>query len=231
MLVPHCGEEPIPGFSVGDLSTRLIPLTGSPDLTKLIIYIWLRLRYLTQFLAINSDDKVDECFFSDKIDFIERQVVALLHSPSLSESAAVAFLTAFLNASLIFIYEELRECPRWNNLSVCLSERIYSGLLMVNLEEVARHGSDLLMWMLMLGRSGVIPLGEPPSQKWYAETIGDLQRSSGVMVPGATSKMDYFDISEATQTRKKERSASETKSGHKRNLGARLRNVGSLGYT
>jgi hypothetical protein len=211
MLIPNHGEEPIPGFSVGDLATRLLPLTASPDLTKVILYIWLRLRYLTQFLAMNSDQKIDECFFSDKIDFIERHVVAVLHSPSLANSAAVAFLTAFLNASLIFIYEQLRECPRWTNLCICLSERIYSGLSMVDLEEVARHGPDLLVWILMLGRSGIVPLGEPPSQKWYAEAIGKVERSSGVLVPGAALGMDYFDIAEETQTRREERNESEVK--------------------
>jgi len=181
---------------MGDLASRLLSLTTSPDLIKIIIYIWLRLRYLTEFLALTPDHLVDECLFSDKIDHIERHALTLMHSPSLHSSRNVTFLTAFLNACFIYIYEELRECPRWNNLSVSLSERIYSGLLMVDLEEVADCCPDLLLWVLILGRSGVIPIGEPPAKIWYAEAIEDLGFRSNFTILGKVKGIMYFEIAE-----------------------------------
>jgi len=130
LLIPNIGESAIPGFSVGDLKGRILGLTNSTDLSRKIIYIWLRLRYLAQMLAAIPDQTttdIDDIFFSDKLDFVERHVLSVLHSESLAESHVVDFLTAFLNASLIYIYEELRECPKWTNVCMYLSQRIRSG--------------------------------------------------------------------------------------------------------
>ncbi|TVY59629.1 hypothetical protein LSUE1_G008025, partial [Lachnellula suecica] len=183
-LIPTAGESAIAGFSTGDLDSRLLSLTASPYLTKGMLYIYLRLRYLTEFLLRHSFDSFDEYYFSDKIDFIERQILALLHSPRLAESPVVAFVTAFLNAALIYAVEELRECPKWTNVCVALAGRIYSGLQMAELERVRERCPDLLLWVLTLGRSGNSPLGEL-GRAWYARGIAGLEEGFGVCVPAA----------------------------------------------
>ena len=124
ILVPDLGESAIPGFNVGDLRVRLISLTAWPDLTQMVIYIWLRIRYLTEFMTAIPDkdaSRIDDCLFTNKFDILERQILSFLHSDILAKSSSVAFLTAFLNTTLIYIYEELRECPKWTNVCVCLS--------------------------------------------------------------------------------------------------------------
>jgi len=211
-LIPDAAESAIPGVSVGDLDSRLLPLTASPVLSQRIIYIYLRLRYLTQFLTLIPQKRtlqIDDCFYSDKLDFIERAIIYLLHSELLATSPSAAFLTGFLNAALIYVYEELRECPKWNNLCICLSERIHSGLQMVDLESVAERCPDLLLWVLMLGRSGSNPL-EMRGKMWFAERIEEVESAFGVSVPGrlgAVAGLRYFELAEGTMERWREGAA------------------------
>jgi hypothetical protein len=188
----------ITDFSAGTLNTRLLALTESKYMTKGMIYIWLRCRYMTEFLYSHLAD-IDDYYFSDKCDFIERQILSLIHSEHLSAVKSAAFVTAFLNAALIYVTEELRECPKWTNVCVALSQRIFSGLQMVDLDAVARQCPDLLLWVLMLGRSGNMPLeaGEA-GRLWYAKVIKDVEGSFGATVPGAVAGMKYFDVAEST---------------------------------
>jgi hypothetical protein len=205
ILVPDAGESAIRGFTIGDLRERLLPLTRSSDLSQKIIYLWLRLRYLTEFLASipnKNTSMIDDHLFSDKIDFIERQALFLLHSNSLAESGAVAFLSAFINASLMYIYEELRECPKGTNICICLSGRIHNGLEMVDLSPVARQCPDLLLWILLLGRSGTFPLGGP-GRLWYLEVISDMEKTLDIEVPSAAAGLKYFELAEQTRVKRK----------------------------
>jgi hypothetical protein len=212
-LVTSAGESPIPGFTTGDLKDRLCLLTKTTDFSKQIIYIWLRLRYLTEFLVRMSSEKtdqIDDYFFTDKIDLVERLVISLLHSEGLAGSGSVAFFTAFLNASLIYIYEELRECPRWTNVCICLAQRIHSGLQMANLSFIARHCSDLLLWILVLGRSGNSPIGGEVGMMWYSRAIADMEGHLNIEVPRTLTGLEYFNVAEATRPRE---SRSGTRSG------------------
>jgi hypothetical protein len=213
MLVPSAGESPIAGFTTGDLKDRLRLLTKTTEFSKQIIYIWLRLRYLTEFLARMASEKteqIDDYFFTDKVDLVERLIISLLHSEGLAESGAVAFFTAFLNASLIYIYEELRECPRWTNVCICLAQRIHSGLQMANLSFIARHCSDLLLWILVLGRSGNSPIGGEVGMIWYSSAITDMEDHLDIKVPKALSGLGYFSVAEGTRPME---SRSGTRSG------------------
>ncbi|PMD56148.1 uncharacterized protein K444DRAFT_536432, partial [Hyaloscypha bicolor E] len=221
-LIRNALEPAIPGVSVGNLSERLQPLTASSHLTSGLIYIYLRLRYLTQFLSAipvptltssssSSPTTLDESFFSDKIDFIERAILALLASESLAESKAAAFLTALLNASLVFVYEELREVPKWNNVSICLSQRIRSGLDLIELDNVARWCPDLLLWVLMLGMSGANPL-EVGARAWFVREIMEVEGLFEVKVPKGLkeiSGMQYFELAEAAITQPSSRVESD----------------------
>jgi hypothetical protein len=201
ILMPNVGESAIPGFTVGDLKDRLYSLTESSDLSRKIIYIWLRLRYLTELLENTPDKKgsaIDDMFFTDKIDFIERHTLSVLHSDSLTECSAVEFFTAFLNASLVYIYEELRECPKWTNVCICLSQRIRSGLQVVNQSSVIEHCPDLLLWVLLLGRSGNSPLGEP-GRLWYLNVIAHVEENLHIKVPAVVSGLKYFELAEETR--------------------------------
>jgi hypothetical protein len=221
-LIPNDLEPAIPGVSVGNLSERLQPLTASSHLTSGLIYIYLRLRYLTQFLSAipvptltssssSSPTTLDDSFFSDKIDFIERAILALLASESLAESKAAAFLTALLNASLVFVYEELREVPKWNNVSICLSQRIRSGLDLIELDNVARWCPDLLLWVLMLGMSGANPL-EAGARAWFVREIMEVEELFEVKIPKGLkeiSGMQYFELAEAAITQPSSRVESD----------------------
>ena len=183
-------------------------MTASSHLTSGIVYIYLRLRYLDQFLisvpaspSSSTPTILDESFFSDKLDFIERAILALLSSESLADSRAAAFLTAFLNAALIFVYEELREVPRWNNVSILLSQRIKSGLELVELDGVMELCPDLLLWTLMLGMSSANPL-EIGARSWFVREIEMVEEGLGMegRIPKglkAIGGIKYFELAES----------------------------------
>jgi hypothetical protein len=197
-LIANAGESAIPGFTIGDLKERLLAFTNSPDLSRKVIYIWLRLRYLAQILAaipIQTPTAIDDIYFSDKIDIVERHVLSVLHSDSLTESDVVDFLTAFLNASLIYIYEELRECPKWTNVCMALSQRIRSGLQMAKLSTVTKHCPDLLLWTLLLGRSGYPPIPDH-GKLWYSTVIANMEAGLEMTVPPSLVGLKYFEIVE-----------------------------------
>lgn len=206
ILTPSIGEpeaNTITNYTSGTLNTRLRALTHSTPLTKRLIYIWLRLRSLSSFLLAHAHD-IDAYYFSDKCDSIERQILALLHSDRLSSSSSsssVAFTTAFLNASLIYATEELRECPKYTNICIALSARIYSGLQMADFDALAAQCPELLLFVLMLGRSGNAPVGVQEgeaSRVWYEKTIGDVGRGFGVKVPATLAGWGYFEVAERT---------------------------------
>jgi hypothetical protein len=96
------------------------------------------------------------------------------------------------------VYEELREVPKWNNVSICLSQRIRSGLDLVELENVIRWCPDLLLWVLMLGMSGANPL-EVGARAWFVGEIMEVERLLEVKVPKGLkelSGMQYFEHAE-----------------------------------
>jgi len=117
--------------------------------------------------------------------------MSLLHSDTLNECPAAGFVTAFLNASLIFTVEELRECPKFTNVAICLSERICSGLQMLDLDEIAMKCPDLLVFVLLLGRAGVSPFGGP-GKVWFEGIIKELE----VDVEGVVGVFRYFELAE-----------------------------------
>lgn len=101
------------------------------------------------------------------------------------------------------MYEDLRDVPRWNNVSLCLSQRIRSGLELVELEEVRMRCPDLLLWVLMLGRSGANPLERSETQ-WFLDEIGEVESSYEIQVPPGIKDiagLRYFEIAEGTMMR------------------------------
>jgi len=199
-LVPHAGESVFTcRFDIGDLRERLMPIVDSEELAADVLYVWLRLRYLTEFFNNVPDHTIDDCFFSDKLDFLERHILSLIHSKQLANCKSVAFFTAFFNAALIYIYEALRTCPRWTNVCMTLSTRIMSGLGLVDMTSVIDAVPDLLLWTLLLGRSGIPPV-ECPSNGWYASEIAAaMQEHKGVNIPPVVSGLKYFELSDQTR--------------------------------
>jgi len=104
-------------------------------------------------------------------------------------------MTAFLNASLIFIYDELRECPKWTNICTRMAERIYSGLDMVDLLLLRRHCPDIFLWILLLGRAGNHPLAKGGGL-WFRRMISIMWGDSGDELPSALVGLGYFEVSE-----------------------------------
>jgi len=101
-----------------------------------------------------------------------------MHSSSLASAPDVAFLTAFLNACLIYIYGELRQVSPYTRLCVVLASRIASGLEMVDLESLLlqRNGvGDLLVWTLVVGRS----VAEGRDGIWFRRRIIEVEDAVG----------------------------------------------------
>jgi hypothetical protein len=130
--------------------------------------------------------------FSDKIDLIERQVLHVLHSPTLANNPIVAFITAFLNAALIYSYQDLREVPSFCNICISLSERIHSGLQLIDLSSIATTCPDLLLWTILLGRSAA-PLGTLP-RSWFSGVLTEMSHLLGKPIPESLQGLSYFEL-------------------------------------
>ena len=69
---------------------------------------------------------------------------------------------------------------------------------MVDLSSVAKHCPDLLLWILLLGRSGNSPLGEI-SRLWYLDSIVGMEDNMGITIPKTVAGLKYFELAEATR--------------------------------
>lgn len=100
-----------------------------------------------------------------------------MHSRRLAAAPAVAFLTAFLNACLVFIYGELRQVSPYTRLCVVLASRISSGLEMLDLQPLMGGLAlgDLLVWTLVVGRS----VAEGRDGVWFRRRIEEVEEWVG----------------------------------------------------
>ncbi len=92
---------------------------------------------------------------------------------------------------------------------------------MVDLEGLAEWCPDLLLWVLLLGRSGANPL-EINGRAWFSRTIGELEGHFEVQVPGAITAvagLKYFELAEATVAKWRRKSADVEEDGDVRGEG------------
>lgn len=104
----------------------------------------------------------------------------------------VAFLTAFLNASILYIYQGLRETPKFSAVCVTVPERIHSGLEMLDLSEVLRFCPDHFLWSLMLGILAVQVGGA--HRGWFDAVISDLRGWLGIEANDRVEGLKYFNV-------------------------------------
>jgi len=81
---------------------------------------------------------------------------------------------------------------------------------MVDFGEIGRHCPDLLLWVLLLGRSGTSPLGGA-GNLWYLKMLDDMEDELDVDVPNAVAGLNYFTVAEAARTARER--GSQTKDG------------------
>lgn len=86
-------------------------------------------------------------------------------------------------------------------MSILLSQRIKSGLELVELEGVMQLCPDLLLWTLMLGMSGANPL-EVGARTWF---VGEIVLAEGALgmegrIPKGLKAIEgikYFELAES----------------------------------
>ena len=171
-------EDLLPTPPPTTLSQRLYPLAGSSSFAQTLTDLYSRLHQLTLFLTTSSVAAFDDILFSDKLDILQRHIIDIMHSSSLACSPHVAFLTAFLNACLIYIYGELRQVSPYTRLCVVLASRISSGLEMMDLDSLLLQRNsvgDLLVWTLVVGRS----VAEGRDGIWFRRRIFEVEDAVG----------------------------------------------------
>ena len=62
---------------------------------------------------------------------------------------------------------------------------------MIDLSATERHYPDLLLWILLLGKSGISLLGGP-NKPWCLSLWAGMQLSFGFEVPSTVSGLKYF---------------------------------------
>ena len=198
-LVVNLGESAWPDVLTSSyakrLYTRLHKITGSPSLSRNVVFIWARLHQLSSFLAAvpaMGTYILDKSLMSDKFDALERQTLELIHSEALGNSPHPAILTAFLNAVFIYMIQNLREVPRGSSICVTVASRIQSGLELVDIKPLISICPDILVWTILVGRSGAI---NGPVRYWFNEVVDELA-SMGFDLPEAIGNLTYFDVAQ-----------------------------------
>jgi hypothetical protein len=128
------------------------------------------------------------------LDSLEREILHVIHSSTLAKCPRVAFITAFLNAALIYIYQELREIPKLSAVGTALTGRIHSGLQMLDLTPVLGICPDVLLWTMMLGKSAS-QLGGP-NRAWFHGTLYELTSGLGIGMQEPIVGLWYFKTAE-----------------------------------
>lgn len=163
------------------------------------MHIWARLHQLSSFLAsttFTKAEELDECLLSDKLDAIERQTMAVLHSKELGNSRHPALLIAFLNAACIYTIQELREVPRGSSVCSIVAGRIHSGFELVNLEPLGIVCPDMLLWTLLVGSSGAVRAG--PTRAWFLNTLEEVAAMLRIKVPNYLVGLEFFEVARRT---------------------------------
>lgn len=74
-----------------------------------------------------------------------------------------------------------------------------SGMSLVVMNGVIEAVPDMLLWTLLLGRSGVPPI-ECPGTAWYADEIAAAKQANPALkIPQVVSGLNYFELSEAAR--------------------------------
>jgi hypothetical protein len=176
------------------LNSRLVKLTGKLDLSNHVTNIYWRLRQLAAIINIVSSrdsPRLDEIFFSNKMDTIEREVIELMQSEFFKTSnPGTAFVKAFLDSAFTYIYMFLRDIPKVSPLFRLLTTRVQASLEDIDLRSASESFPDLLLWMLMVGDTS------SPGRVWFAHRLKELCVFQNLKKPPVFEGLNSFKLAE-----------------------------------
>jgi hypothetical protein len=105
---------------------------------------------------------------------------------------ALNHVTKVIRKIHYFNYKVLQYCC--NDDALC--ERLWDKLLQPLLpSSLVTNCPDLLLWILLLGRSGITPLGGP-HKPWFLSLLAGMELTFRVKIPTALSGLEYFQLPE-----------------------------------
>lgn len=181
-------EKPHQPFDCGPYSTltlryksKLINLTGLPDLSQETIEVYWALQHLSRVkdeACYYRTDTSDIPSYSDTLEYIERQVVAIVQSEHLSlPSQNTSILHLFATAAVLHIYICMRDLPRGLQFRYLLADRLRNELECLDIGALLVPYPEMVLWVLILGGMGAIGA---PSKEWFANILADSCRALGL---------------------------------------------------
>lgn len=181
-------EKPQHSFDCGPLSAlalryknKLANLTGLLQLSRDSVEVYWKLRNLSQVkdeacYYQPRDSDIDS--YSDTLEYLERQVVAILHSEDLTLSGQnTSILRLFATAFILHIYIFMRDLPRGLPFFYVLAGRLRDELEFLDIEALLVPYPEMLLWILIMGGVGAIGSS---NKAWFAKVLAESCLALGI---------------------------------------------------
>ncbi|TVY62891.1 hypothetical protein LSUE1_G009195 [Lachnellula suecica] len=177
-------EKPRHPFDCGPFSklalrykSKLANLTCLPALSQDAIEVYWELQHLSAVKdeAVLYEGKTSDIdSYSDSLEYLERQVVAILHSEHLtSPSRNTSILHLFATAAILHIYIFMRDLPRGLPFRYLMAERLRNEIESVDIEMLLAPYPELVLWILIMGGVGAIGAS---NKNWFANVLHGVPR-------------------------------------------------------
>jgi len=181
-------EKPQHPFDCGPYSTlalryksKLVNLTGLLDLSQETIEMYWGLQHLSKMKdesCYYRTDTSDIDSYSDTLEYLERQVVAIVQSEHLPfPNQNTSILHLFANAAILHIYIFMRDLPRGLPFRYLISDRIRNELECLDIKALLMPYPEMMLWILIMGGVGAIGASD---KGWFARTLAESCQALGL---------------------------------------------------
>jgi hypothetical protein len=127
-------------------------------------------------VAIRLIQHRDIFSYTDMVERLERQVIALLQSEVLkSHTQTVSIFVLFGNAALLHIYMFIRDFPQGLPLIHRIAARIRTSIDNADMSYLHKEYPEMMLWILMMGGLGS---AGTPNRGWYANLLAEACMAS-----------------------------------------------------
>jgi len=181
-------EKPVHPLNCGPFGTlalryksKLSHLTGLPELSTETIEVYWELQHLSKVkdeVCYQRTETTDIDSYSDTLEYLERQIVALMQSEHLAlPKQETSILHLFSNAAILHIYIFMRDLPRGLPFRYLIADRIRLELEELDIQALLTPYPEMLLWILIMGGIGAIGA---PTKTWFANIFADSCRTLGL---------------------------------------------------
>lgn len=161
--------------------SKLANLTGFPELSTETIEVYWELQHLSKVkdeFCYQKEGTSDIDSYSDTLEYLERQIVAIIQSESLMlPKQETSILHLFSNAAILHIYIFMRDLPRGLPFRYLIADRIRCELEALDIQSLLTPYPEMLLWILIMGGVGAIGAS---NKAWFAKVFAESCQTLGL---------------------------------------------------